>query len=836
MSRHALEEASQEIPLGSDPVCTKCPVDGHCVKHESRGPRASFKTSVERPWADFEPTGPVLSNKLDVQALKQWIDGRIKEAEASKRWLLLESDYPDSPNGKAIGTGSMIAAIASVTEAISLNEGEKDFAVYSIKSYKAAKRTPFKPDADHLILGTRKELFIPISTGRWSNGKSKKQEKDEQFLARVLPVHDDEQQITVQWAVSKVSGFNEKEKRRLETELEDLIRRLKWWSTSGEDLPGFNHDWNLRCRPQKSSVQSAIHVVLNAWAAALDQVLIPDSVPTDSDYNRAFEFIYRAFFGSLSAELIVAFLRDIGWVDSTRSISAHRSFRSTCKIYDDLLENHVKEQFPQMYPELATSPDPNARSQGTGKDKRPTPVCNNCPVQGHCAGRGNGSPRQEGPFSAFWPEVADEFPCRFQKKRVKDLIELEKLDLETQRKVRKGLESYISAETMRQAISAVTEAISLHGKKLFALYDRTNFSSSSTSAPPSVRLKSVEKDNEVAVYGEQILIPISERHLISASACGIDCNTAAGDFVPEVTHYFLPGPGEPSLPTAGIRRTLEGGAARVLRGLQWFKGASPADAGAERTRAYHHTWRALPPLRTAPHRGRAAPVHLILAAWTIALGFQPPTRALAPAADVDDDALACQGLLDAATLAAALRCARWLPPKAPVDEARRFDQTARLVDGKALAAHCAWVAETGSASGPGPAFASRVVHDLNAEDARTGRWERLAGELRAERARAEVEREARRRLASGQVARRPGTSHWATELVGPFEVDEGSAVYGVVGARWTAHEVHEMSREDLARLFRNPPADVYLHDMKRLMVDAAELHFELKEMEAEEAW
>ncbi|GME57466.1 hypothetical protein GTA08_BOTSDO13504 [Neofusicoccum parvum] len=392
---------------------------------------------------------------------------------------------------------------------------------------------------------------------------------------------------------------------------------------------------------------------------------------------------------------------------------------------------------------------------------------------------------------------------------------------------------------MRQAISAVTEAISLHGKKLFALYDRTNFSSSSTSAPPSLRLKSVEKDNEVATYGEQIIIPISERHLISASARSIDCNTPAGDFVPEVTHYFLPGPGGPSLPTAGIKRTLEGGAVRVLRGLQWFKGAEPADTDAERTRAYHHTWRALPPLRAAPHSGRAAPVHLILAAWTIALGFQPPTRALAPAA-ADDDALAdlvalaCQGLLDSATLVAALRCARWLPPKAPVDEARRFDQTARFVDGKALAAHCAWVAEMGSASGPGPAFASTVVRDLNAEDARTGRWERLAGELRAERAEVEADREARRRLASGQVARRPGTSHWATELVGPFEVDEGSAVYGVVGARWWAREVHEMSREDLARLFRNPPADIYLHDMKRLMVDAAELHFELKDMEAEE--
>ncbi|KKY25764.1 hypothetical protein UCDDS831_g01857 [Diplodia seriata] len=215
------------------------------------------------------------------------------------------------------------------------------------------------------------------------------------------------------------------------------------------------------------------------------------------------------------------------------------------------------------------------------------------------------------------------------------------------------------------------------GKKLFSFYkDEQLQNAQDGCAVDALRAQ------------EPIFIPLDWRHLIYATARDVE----ATDPVPEITHYWMEGLGGSGLPIGQEKRDLEAGSERVLKCMNWWG----------RNVVFEHTWQPITPvdhnLVLSPIQEReVSTLHLLLTAWTLALGFRPPSTVVLTKEHSSHYRdiktlfnLASCGFADAATIFAALRCVGWIsdavvPPAPP--ESVRFDQTALMQDSEIQKAH-----------------------------------------------------------------------------------------------------------------------------------------------------
>lgn len=716
------------IDLDASPPCSTCPVPGHCVTpaaDTTNPPRSSYALSVSQPWADKTLKGGKYSPSDSGDRLKKWI-GKKKQLAKKSRYFEPQAVAWVS-SSRQLSDGQIIRGIECVTEAIGLHsEGGAEFGVYTKRAYESALKGG--GEKEDIVVGTRQEVLLPLVTGR---GKKANRDTCDIVLLRVRHGVDGrsmEDRIVVEYWTDLLDTLTDEDKDFLQHDAENLIRRLRWWSGPGEDdedEPPFKHHWHAS-RRRSSKFVGGIHVILDAWALALGLTPMTQESTTPTSpqafaahttwlHKGTIELITMAVHGCMNAELIIAQLRSFGWVQSTAQLDEARNFKSTCAFSDEqVLQDHVSELFSQIYPD--------------GAQRRDKPTCLGCPVQNHCPkkpGSKDGEERKWRP--AFWPDILRDYPCPFFNGRLQTLEQYQVDDdmaAEWNTIVQDfGTEKDWTLSAVVRAIASITEAISMNGyggqvshgqKVLFALYDHRRFNDarregvSGTDIQP-LRFKAVDGKNDLGRYGEQIIVPFANNHLVSASTRATKRYHSACGLRPEIVHYFLEDPAFPGMPIGSHKADMEKDVESTLRNMRWFKGGFDTPAAREE-REYFHTWRPVAPLlpllelngeqgseRTALLCRTYTGLHMILNAWVIALGFQPPTAGLRFTSYGDLwrlVVLACQGIIDSATIFALLRCVNWIQGEdVDLPEARRFDETPKFVVDDDLTCHYDWVKE-----------------------------------------------------------------------------------------------------------------------------------------------
>ncbi|EKG13414.1 hypothetical protein MPH_09440 [Macrophomina phaseolina MS6] len=699
---------------------------------------------ITKPFAFTRPYDPSFAGK----ALDDWLDEQREHASRTGAFRPLHS-IPRVPRDAHLSDGQMIRAIMAVTEAI----GQRH-ACYGVRTYERARSGESELSREDVIIGKRRPVFLPLVVGQ-REGVVARRECDVHLLeVHHDRINYPEQPIVMRYWTDHI-GMSLEQKVRVQTEAIKLVRRLKWWHDEEDASDDDNNDklsWSRHIWTQtmhrSTKAAGSLHVVLDAWCSALnltpndteraevEKAKVEKPEAYQNHWKKKHEIIASlidvATQGWMNAELLVAHLRSLDWARETGPIDLRAkgkedlNFRSGVAFPDDkALQQHIDGKLPR-----SSTP----YSGGKGKDQNDSgdrPTCLNCPVNNHCAKKDrliDGNPMKKRSDTmqqrkwkpAFWPEVLKEYPChcQFATERLKTLRELAASE-ELKRGSEKVAEDFSSKRgwafpALIRAIASVTEAISMNGyqgnkdeKALFSLYDwklSEAMAEEGGSGKQALRLKSLASGGRRGKCGEQIIIPLAYNHLVTAST-----RRTSGIPRPEITHYYLNDPTEPALPNDDIKTQKEGEAETVLDGMHWFHGPLDMTHGTQR---YHHTWYSVAPLKPLPEykqlgnqskdTGAAklkylvhAGLHLVLNAWVIAFGFRPPTTGLrfTDYADLWELVLlACQGIIDSATIVGLLRCVGWIQGEGvEVPESRRFNETARFVDNEHMSKHFEWV-------------------------------------------------------------------------------------------------------------------------------------------------
>lgn len=349
----------------------------------------------------------------------------------------------------------------------------------------------------------------------------------------------------------------------------------------------------------------------------------------------------------------------------------------------------------------------------------------NNPDQGDDSNEEQGSNEQHS--RAFWPEGAEKYPCRFFEESLRRADRIAGLVKERENPPDDVNGPFIKLNNRWMwcaSIASVTEAISLNGYEQNPYLDSEIENDGMEDRDYTVRdyekdftedqkedaedlmaaVKKKQKEHRTekrvfSFYGrhclkraelngkkapafgvlrrmEPIMIPISRRHLVYATS-------NPEEELPMVTHYWVESMESPGLPNRRERFIQEDIVRVLLKDLNWGP-----EQEQEKRFARNDIWNLVSPvdpnlLLPPQMRQEKEVAHLVLTAWTIALGFRPPSTPVITADHSDHyskiDYLilrAAQGLVDSATIFAGLRCLGWIPKGvlAP-PESVRFDRT-----------------------------------------------------------------------------------------------------------------------------------------------------------------
>ncbi|KAB2570209.1 hypothetical protein DBV05_g11132 [Lasiodiplodia theobromae] len=349
----------------------------------------------------------------------------------------------------------------------------------------------------------------------------------------------------------------------------------------------------------------------------------------------------------------------------------------------------------------------------------------NNPDQGDDSNEEQGSNEQHS--RPFWPEGAEKYPCRFLEESLRRADRIADLVKERENPPDDVNGPFIKLNNRWMwcaSIASVTEAISLNGYEQNPYLDSEIDGDGMEDRDYTVRdyekdftedqkedaedfmaaVKKKQKEHRTekrvfSFYGrhclkraelngkkapafgvlrrmEPIMIPISRRHLVYATS-------HPEEELPMVTHYWVESLESPGLPNRRERFIQEDIVRVLLKDLNWGP-----EQEVEKRFARNDIWNLVSPvdpnlLLPPQMRQEKEVAHLVLTAWTIALGFRPPSTPVITADHSDHyskiDYLilrAAQGLVDSATIFAGLRCLGWIPKGvlAP-PESVRFDRT-----------------------------------------------------------------------------------------------------------------------------------------------------------------
>lgn len=387
--------------------------------------------------------------------------------------------------------------------------------------------------------------------------------------------------------------------------------------------------------------------------------------------------------------------------------------------------------------------DPDSQEEGN-PDKKHDHDEEDIPDQGDNSNEEQGSDEEQGlneqHSRAFWPEGAEKYPCRFLEARLRRASRTADLVKEGENAPDDVNGRFIKLNNRWMwcaSIASVTEAISLNGYEQEPYLDSEMENDGIEDRDYTIRdyeedftedqkedaedfmaaVKKKQKEHRTekrvfSFYGlhcleraerkektvpgfgvlrriEPIIIPISSRHLVYVTP------PAGGEPLSRVAHYWVESLESPGLPNRHERLIQERDVRDLLKRLGWGPEPEPepepeeGDSEKKKKKPLRNDiWNLVSPvdpnLLLPPHmRQDKEVVHLVLTAWTIALGFRPPSS---PVITADHRDLyskieflilrAAQGLVDSATIFAGLRCLGWIPKgvMAP-PESVRFDRT-----------------------------------------------------------------------------------------------------------------------------------------------------------------